>query len=140
MTIDCYLIHLHQQAVDALQRRPVVLSRAVAATYIVAFAIDLVNRPDPVLMTLYPVIAALMLFFSKSEYRYASLSDSNLTRHILLALFATEALSNVFREQVNFASFISSLCITAYYYFAACTPPKPPKRKEKLFLNLKGQT
>lgn len=140
MTLDCYLIHLHQQVVDTLQRRPVQIARGVTAVYIVACAIDLVNRPDPVLMTLYPVLAVLMLFFCKAEHWYVRLNDANITRLLLFCLLVAEVLGNAFKSEVNFASFINSVCITSYYYFAACTPPKPPKRKEKLFLNLKGQT
>lgn len=140
MTLDRYLIHLHQQVVDTLQRRPVQIARGVTAVYIVACAIDLVNRPDPVLLTLYPILAVLFLFFSKNDYGYARLSDAKLTRLLLFACMAGEVLGNVFAAEVNFAALISTTCVVAYYYFAACTPPKPPKRKEKLFLNLKGQT
>ena len=140
MTLDAYVIHLHQQVVDALQRRPVQIAKVVTATYIAASAIDLVNRPDVVLITLYPIMAVLMLLFCSVEHWYARLNDASFTRLLLFALLAGEVLGNVFRAQVNFASFVNSVCVTAYYYFAACTPPKPPKRKEKLFFNLKGQT
>lgn len=140
MTLDAYVIHLHQQVVDTVQRRPVQIAKVVTATYIAASAIDLVNRPDPVLITLYPILAVLMLLSCSVEHWYARLNDASFTRLLLFVLLAGEVLSNVFRAQVNFASFINSVCVTSYYYFAACTPPKPPKRKEKFALNLKGQT
>jgi len=140
MNLDAYVIHLHQQVVDTLQRRPVQIAKVVTATYIAASAIDLVNRPDPVLITLYPVLAVLMLLSCSVEHWYARLNDASFTRLLLFVLLAGEVLSNAFKAQVNFASFINSVCITSFYYFAACTPPKPPKRKEKFALNLKGQT
>lgn len=140
MTLDSYVIHLHQQVVDALQRRPVQIAKAVTAVYIAASAIDLVNRPDVVLMTLYPILAVLMLFSCKAEHWYARLNDANITRLLLFAILAGEVMANALKAEVNFASLINTTCVTAYYYFAACTPPKPPKRKEKFALNLKGQT
>lgn len=140
MSIDDYVINLHQQVVDALQRRPVQLAKVVTAVYIAASAIDLVNRPDVVLITLYPILAVLMLLSCASERWFAQLNDAKLTRLLLFALLAGEVMSNALKAQVNFASFINSVCVTSFYYFAACRPPKPPKRKEKTFLNpaLKG--
>ena len=72
MTLDCYLIHLHQQVVDTLQRRPVQIARVVTATYIAASTIDLVNRPDVVLITLYPILAVLFFVLQQKRLQVCS--------------------------------------------------------------------
>lgn len=140
MRLDQYLVHLHQTAVDGLQRRPIVFARFLTVIYIVTAAIQMLNKPEPVMLALYPLLAVIMLTLLTAERRYATLGNAKFVRLFLFILLGVEAFGNLFRPEVNFASFINSMAITSYYYFAACTPPKPPKRKEKTFLNLKGQT
>lgn len=140
MTIDQYVIHLHQQAVDNLQRRPVVLAKAATVLYAAAAAIRVMETEDGVLLGLSLLCAATMAATNRSESWFASVGSVYWIRVFMLAMLAADTVFNLFKDDINFAGYLMTLSLVSYYYFAACKPPKPPKRKEKTFLNpaLKG--
>ncbi|CDN87346.1 hypothetical protein BN948_01768 [Hydrogenophaga intermedia] len=135
--IDAAVLGWHQDVVDFLQRRPVVLGRfCLTATALLHFACWFLKTPPLWLVALSLLGLLVMSGLVATEGMYAVFGRIAAARYVQLVAGMLHLVASPFGEPelVRGLVVLDWMASTAYFYFMACRPPRPrpPRRAASL--------